>query len=167
MKTVYALRGSDRSVVNSTHEKRPNAKIPQCIKQMSQNATFCNIKGHISVAKLCIVGYFYMFKIPAVFGFLLKQFVIWSLVCYWNAQSTTAGHHHLCWQNDDNTKSIMLTKMAYRCLKTIYGLDFNLTIWDPFYQHGYTLILSWISNCTHHKMWEGITCTFSNLELDK
>ena len=53
--------------------------------------------------------------------------------CTWNAKSTTVVHHHLCSENDDNTKSVMLTKMAYWCLNTIYGLDSILTIWGPFY----------------------------------
>ena len=35
---------------------RPISQIPQCIKQLSHNAPFCNIV-HISVTKWCIVGY--------------------------------------------------------------------------------------------------------------
>ena len=38
---------------------RPISQIPQCIRQISKNAPFCNrnVHVHISVTKCCIVGY--------------------------------------------------------------------------------------------------------------
>ena len=34
--------------------------------------------------------------------------------------------------------------------------------WGPFYQHGLTLIPTWISNYIHYKLWDEITYPFLN-----
>ena len=38
----------------------------------------------------------------------------------------------------------------------------RLTARSHFYQHGLTLIPTWISNCTHYNVWGGITYPFPN-----
>ena len=35
-------------------------------------------------------------------------------------------------------------------------------IWAPFYKHGLALILAWIRNYIHYKMWDEITYPFLN-----
>ena len=40
---------------------------------------------------------------------------------------------------------------------------FIVVTWAPFYWHGLTLILAWISNYTHYNGWDEITNPFLNL----
>ena len=46
----------------------------------------------------------------------------------------------------------------------ISSANLNGIIWGPFYYHGLTLILVWISNYTHYKMWDEITYPFPNFK---
>ena len=45
--------------LSSVRSNRLISQIPRCIRQLSHNATFCNMctRVHISVTKWCIVGY--------------------------------------------------------------------------------------------------------------
>ena len=42
---------------DNSPNNRPSSQIPQCIRQISHNAPFCNRNVHISVSSWCIVGY--------------------------------------------------------------------------------------------------------------
>ena len=37
--------------------------------------------------------------------------------------------------------------------------------WSPFYWHGLTLILAWVSNYTHFNVWDAITYPFPTVEV--
>ena len=39
----------------------------------------------------------------------------------------------------------------------IYSCASGLTYWGRFYWHGLTLILTWISNYIHYKVWDELT----------
>ena len=42
-------------------------------------------------------------------------------------------------------------------------VDSDIFFWGQFYQHGLTLMPTWISNYIHNKLWDGITCPFPEL----
>ena len=48
---------------------------------------------------------------------------------------------------------------------TWVGWVFHVT-WGPFYQHGLTFILTWISNHTHREVWDEITYQFPNFNVE-
>ena len=43
-----------------------------------------------------------------------------------------------------------------------FNLNRPLSPSSPFYQHGLTLILAWISNYIHYNVWDEITYPFLN-----
>ena len=72
------------------------------------------------------------------------------------------GYHHI-------SKIVSKTEQVIEYLganvTSIPGGDIHL--WAPFYQHGLTLILAWISNYIHYKLWDEITYPFLNFNCNR
>ena len=43
-----------------------------------------------------------------------------------------------------------------------YSISCEIALSAPFYEHGLNLILAWISNYTHYRVWDEITYPFLN-----
>ena len=54
---------------------------------------------------------------------------------------------------------------AYKCIRAIWVAREvgKYTTWGPFHKYGLTLILAWISNHIHYKVWDEINNIFPNV----
>ena len=55
-----------------------------------------------------------------------------------------------------------LATLMLRLLWSFVSKMLTIDTWGPFYKHGLTLILAWISNHMPSKMWDEITYPFLN-----
>ena len=58
--------------------------------------------------------------------------------------------------------NLRIWQEAHRPCALHPGISTPRDYWDPFYYHGLTLILVWISNHIHVKVWDEITYPFLN-----
>ena len=86
---------------------------------------------------------------------LLMQTCWWPLNDHWSVQLTSLVWVFVVWQPESLMELSALCKWHWTSI-------FHPLCLGPFYWHAITLIIAWMTNYIHYKMWDEITFPFPN-----
>ena len=101
----------------------------------------------------------------------------WLKFCVIAIASCVYYYHDICMVSHDQSRHASNVRTIHTALKyclydslnhirqgcfIVAGAVICLSCWDPVYEHGLTVILAWISNYIHYKIWNEVTYLFAN-----